>query len=97
MSVCARLGTSVDGVMSEMNAATEEGERALEECVGYCGHLQMSLDSLTESGLKWCHDARDLTENKTQERLKLIRETDTAVQDLMKVRFSCLLAFFLRN
>ncbi|XP_056623810.1 kinesin-like protein KIF11 [Triplophysa dalaica] len=84
VSVCARLGTSVDGVMSEMNAATEEGERALEECVGYCGHLQMSLDSLTESGLKWCHDARDLTENKTQERLKLIRETDTAVQDLMK-------------
>lgn len=84
VSVRARLGSSVDGVISEMNTATEEGERALEECGGYCGHLQASLDSLTESGLKWCHDARDSTDNKTQEQLTLLRETDTAVQDLLK-------------
>ncbi|KAL0169246.1 hypothetical protein M9458_033842, partial [Cirrhinus mrigala] len=57
----------------------------LEECAGYCRHLQTSLDSLAESGLKWCHEARGTTENKTQEQLKLIRETDTAVQDLLKV------------
>lgn len=87
MSVRARIGSSVDGVISEMKSATDEGERALEECGGYCGHLQTSLHSLVESGLKWCHDARDSTENKTQEQLKLIRETDTAVQDLLKVRF----------
>uniref|UniRef100_A0A672QJT9 Kinesin-like protein n=1 Tax=Sinocyclocheilus grahami TaxID=75366 RepID=A0A672QJT9_SINGR len=32
-----------------------EGERMLEECAGYCRHLQTSVDSLAESGLKWCH------------------------------------------
>lgn len=85
MSARARLGSSVDGVITEMNGVTEEGERVLEECAGYCRHLQTSLDSLTESGLKWCHEARGTTENKTQEQLKLIRETDTAVQDLLKV------------
>uniref|UniRef100_A0A671M954 Kinesin-like protein n=1 Tax=Sinocyclocheilus anshuiensis TaxID=1608454 RepID=A0A671M954_9TELE len=68
----------------KMNGVTEEGERALEECAGYCRHLQTSLDSLAESGLKWCHEARGSTENKAQEQLKLIRETDTAVQDLLK-------------
>uniref|UniRef100_A0A672QJS8 Kinesin-like protein n=1 Tax=Sinocyclocheilus grahami TaxID=75366 RepID=A0A672QJS8_SINGR len=61
-----------------------QGERMLEECAGYCRHLQTSVDSLAESGLKWCHKARSSTENKAQERLKLIRETDTAVQDLLK-------------
>uniref|UniRef100_A0A673HEB9 Kinesin-like protein n=1 Tax=Sinocyclocheilus rhinocerous TaxID=307959 RepID=A0A673HEB9_9TELE len=85
VSVRARLGSSVDEVITEMNGVTEEGERALEECAGYCRHLQTSLDSLAESGLKWCHEARGSTENKAQEQLKLIRETDTAVQDLLKV------------
>uniref|UniRef100_A0A8C2FU80 Kinesin family member 11 n=1 Tax=Cyprinus carpio TaxID=7962 RepID=A0A8C2FU80_CYPCA len=84
VSVRARLGSSVDEVITEMNDVTEEGERALEECAGYCRHLQTSLDSLAESGLKWCDEARGLTENKAQEQLKLIRETDTAVQDLLK-------------
>uniref|UniRef100_A0A8C2HPN6 Kinesin-like protein n=1 Tax=Cyprinus carpio TaxID=7962 RepID=A0A8C2HPN6_CYPCA len=78
VSVRARLGSSVDEVITEMNDVTEEGERALEECAGYCRHLQTSLDSLAESGLKWCDEARGLTENKAQEQLKLIRETDTA-------------------
>lgn len=85
MSVRARLGSSVDEVITEMNDVTEEGERALEECAGYCRHLQTSLDSLAESGLKWCDEARGSAENKAQEQLKLIRETDTAVQDLLKV------------
>lgn len=85
MSVRARLGSSVDGVITEMTEVTEEGERTLEECAGYCRHLQTSVDSLAESGLKWCHEARGSTENKAQEQLKLIRETDTAVQDLLKV------------
>ncbi|XP_016319433.1 kinesin-like protein KIF11 [Sinocyclocheilus anshuiensis] len=84
VSVRARLGSSVYEVITEMNGVTEEGERALEECAGYCRHLQTSLDSLAESGLKWCHEARGSTENKAQEQLKLIRETDTAVQDLLK-------------
>ncbi|XP_065153419.1 kinesin-like protein KIF11 [Paramisgurnus dabryanus] len=84
VSIRGRLGSSVDGVIAEMNGATEEGERALEECGGYCGHLQTALDSLAESGLKWCHDAKDLIENKTQEQLKHIKDTDTAVQDLLK-------------
>lgn len=85
MSVRARLGSSVDGVMMEMNGVTEEGERALEECAGYCGLLQTSLDSLAESGLGWCDKARNLTEHEAQERLELIRETDVAMQDLLKV------------
>uniref|UniRef100_UPI003D9F85B2 kinesin-like protein KIF11 n=1 Tax=Danio rerio TaxID=7955 RepID=UPI003D9F85B2 len=84
VSVRARLGSSVHGVISEMNSVTKEGERALEECAGYCGHLQTSLDSLAESGLKWCDEAKGLTESKAQEQLKLIRQTDTAVQDLLK-------------
>lgn len=84
MSVCARLGSSVDRVITEMTEVTEEGERTLEEYAGYCRHLQTSVDSLAESGLKWCHEARGLTENRAQEQLKLIRETDTAVQDLLK-------------
>uniref|UniRef100_A0A8C1HCZ1 Kinesin-like protein n=1 Tax=Cyprinus carpio carpio TaxID=630221 RepID=A0A8C1HCZ1_CYPCA len=85
VSVRARLGASVDGVITEMNGVTEEGERTLEECAGYCRHLQTSVDSLAESGLKWCDEARGSAENKAQEQLKLIRETDTAVQDLLKV------------
>lgn len=85
MSVRARLGSSVDGVITEMNEVTEEGERVLEECAGYCGLLQTSLDSLAESGLAWCHEARNSTENKAQEQLTLIRETDTVVQGLLKV------------
>uniref|UniRef100_A0A8C2D491 Kinesin family member 11 n=1 Tax=Cyprinus carpio TaxID=7962 RepID=A0A8C2D491_CYPCA len=84
VSVRARLGASVDGVITEMNGVTEEGERTLEECAGYCRHLQTSVDSLAESGLKWCDEARGSAENKAQEQLKLIRETDTAVQDLLK-------------
>ncbi|XP_067222841.1 kinesin-like protein KIF11 [Chanodichthys erythropterus] len=84
VSVRARLGSSVDGVITEMNGVTEEGERALEECAGYCGLLQTSLDSLAESGLRWCNEARNSTEIKAQEQLQLIRETDTAVQDLLK-------------
>uniref|UniRef100_A0A673HEB0 Kinesin-like protein n=1 Tax=Sinocyclocheilus rhinocerous TaxID=307959 RepID=A0A673HEB0_9TELE len=67
VSVRARLGSSVDEVITEMNGVTEEGERALEECAGYCRHLQTSLDSLAESGLKWCHEARGSTENKSVE------------------------------
>uniref|UniRef100_A0A671N146 Kinesin-like protein n=1 Tax=Sinocyclocheilus anshuiensis TaxID=1608454 RepID=A0A671N146_9TELE len=85
VSVRARLGSSVDSVITELNGVTEEGERTLEECAGYCRHLQTSVDSLAESGLKWCHKARSSTENKAQEQLILIRETDTAVQDLLKV------------
>ncbi len=85
VSVRARLGSSVDGVITEMTEVMEEGERTLEECAGYCRHLQTSVDSLAESGLKWCHEARDSTENKAQDQLKLIRETNTAVQDLVKV------------
>lgn len=85
MSVRARLGSSVDGVITEMNELTEEGERVLEECAGYCGLLQTSLDSLAESGLAWCQKARNSTENKAQEQLTLIRETDTVVQGLLKV------------
>uniref|UniRef100_A0A671MZK5 Kinesin-like protein KIF11 n=1 Tax=Sinocyclocheilus anshuiensis TaxID=1608454 RepID=A0A671MZK5_9TELE len=84
VSVRARLGSSVDSVITELNGVTEEGERTLEECAGYCRHLQTSVDSLAESGLKWCHKARSSTENKAQEQLILIRETDTAVQDLLK-------------
>ncbi|KAG1972872.1 P-loop containing nucleoside triphosphate hydrolases superfamily protein [Pimephales promelas] len=84
VSARARLGSSVDGVMTEMNGVTEEGERTLEECIGYCGLLQTSLDSLAESGLAWCHEASNATENKAQEQLTLIRETDTALQDLRK-------------
>uniref|UniRef100_A0A673KJR9 Kinesin-like protein n=1 Tax=Sinocyclocheilus rhinocerous TaxID=307959 RepID=A0A673KJR9_9TELE len=52
VSVRARLGSSVDGVITELNGVTEEGERTLEECAGYCRHLQTSVDSLAESGLK---------------------------------------------
>uniref|UniRef100_A0A8C1QEE9 Kinesin-like protein n=1 Tax=Cyprinus carpio TaxID=7962 RepID=A0A8C1QEE9_CYPCA len=89
VSVRARLGASVDGVITEMNGVTEEGERTLEECAGYCRHLQTSVDSLAESGLKWCDEARGSAENKAQEQLKLIRETDTAVQDLLKVSLDC--------
>ncbi|KTF81648.1 hypothetical protein cypCar_00036058 [Cyprinus carpio] len=71
VSVRARLGASVDGVITEMNGVTEEGERTLEECAGYCRHLQTSVDSLAESGLKWCDEARGSAENKAQEQLKL--------------------------
>lgn len=107
VSVRARLGSSVDGVITEMNGVTEEGERALEECAGYCGLLQTSLDSLAESGLRWCNEARNSTEIKAQEQLQLIRETDTAVQDLLKVSlvlshcqfaglFTCMMYFCLK-
>uniref|UniRef100_A0A671MZM1 Kinesin-like protein n=1 Tax=Sinocyclocheilus anshuiensis TaxID=1608454 RepID=A0A671MZM1_9TELE len=67
VSVRARLGSSVDSVITELNGVTEEGERTLEECAGYCRHLQTSVDSLAESGLKWCHKARSSTENKSVE------------------------------
>ncbi|XP_052009273.1 kinesin-like protein KIF11 [Xyrauchen texanus] len=84
VSVHVRLGSSVDGVISEMKAVTEEGERALEECAGYCGHLQTSLGSLAESGLKWCYEAKVSTGSKAQEQLEHIRVTETAMQDLLK-------------
>ncbi|XP_052001750.1 kinesin-like protein KIF11 [Xyrauchen texanus] len=84
LSFCVRLGSSVDGVISDMNGVTEEGERALEECGGYCGHVQTSLDSLAESGLKWCLDASDSTKSKAKGQIKLIRETETAMRGLLK-------------
>ncbi|TRY98776.1 hypothetical protein DNTS_014433 [Danionella cerebrum] len=83
-SVCAKLGSTVDGVISEMNGITEEGKRLVEECAGYGGHLQTSLDSLTVSGLQWCHEARGSIKSKAQEQFMLIRETDAALQDLQK-------------
>ncbi|XP_051579257.1 kinesin-like protein KIF11 [Myxocyprinus asiaticus] len=84
VSLCVRLGSSVDGVISEMNGVTEEGERALEECGGYCGHVQTSLDSLAESGLKWCLEVSDSTKSKAKGQIELIRETETAMRDLLK-------------
>lgn len=72
--------------MKEMKAAAEEGLAALEESAGYCGLLQNSLESLTDSSLQWCHTARDVTERRAEEQLTLVEENKAAVQELLKVR-----------
>ncbi|KAI4891435.1 hypothetical protein NFI96_022124, partial [Prochilodus magdalenae] len=83
-SVHSRLGSCADGVIREMSGVMEEGQRSLEESAGYCGLLQNSLDSLADSGLQWCHTARDLTGKHAQEQLALIGENKAALQALLE-------------
>ncbi|KAF7704707.1 hypothetical protein HF521_021779 [Silurus meridionalis] len=73
-SVCARLSSCTDRVMKEMNG----------ESAGYCGLLQSSLESLTDSSLQWCHAARNLTERRAEEQLTLTEESKTLVHELLK-------------
>ncbi|XP_017560407.1 kinesin-like protein KIF11 [Pygocentrus nattereri] len=82
--VHSRLSSCTDGVIREMNGVMEEGQRSIEECAGYCSLLQSSLDSLAESGLKWCHTARDSSEKHAQEQLALIGENKAALQNLLE-------------
>ncbi|XP_072546698.1 kinesin-like protein KIF11 [Salminus brasiliensis] len=83
-SVHSRLGSCTDNVIGEMNGVTEEAHRVLEECSGYCGLLQSSLDSLADSGLQWCHTVRDSAEKHAQDQLTLIEENKAAVQALLQ-------------
>ncbi|XP_076834162.1 kinesin-like protein KIF11 [Brachyhypopomus gauderio] len=82
--VSAGLGSGADSVAAEMAAATAEGQTALEGCGHSCSLLHASLDSLANSGLQWCHTARDSTEKHSQEQLGLVGEIKTAQQALLE-------------
>lgn len=84
-SVSACLSSCTEGVMEEISGVAEEGLTVLEEGAGYCGFLQSSLESITDSSLQWCHAARVLTERRAEEQLTLTEENKAAVQELLKV------------
>lgn len=85
-SVAAHLSSCTDVAVKEMSGVAEEGRTALEEGAGYCGLLQSSLESLTDSSLQWCRAARDLTERRAEQQLTLAEENKAAVHELLKVR-----------
>ncbi|XP_030643052.1 kinesin-like protein KIF11 [Chanos chanos] len=83
-SMGPRLGSSVDGLITEMHTVAEEETKMLDECSGYCNHLQSSLTTLADSAIQWCQGARDSAEKNAQDQLTLMQKNTDTLKSLQQ-------------